>query len=147
MSALYRYLAQADVLELGPDEAYGDDAEEGDQKQRGGAGGGGLGRCAVEADHGRGDQADLREPADDGELEDAGSAAEGQQQHDPGEGHAAQLWAGDKGARGFEIGHGDDQPHGQREAGDNAEIGEGVHGVEAGVKAAHLVSDGSPKLL
>ena len=36
-------LAQADVLELRPDQADGDDAEEGDQKQRRGAGRGGFG--------------------------------------------------------------------------------------------------------
>ncbi len=134
--------AEADVFNLGPGEADGDDAEEGNDEEHGGAGGGGFRGGSVKAGQGGGDETDLGEPADDGQLQNAGGAAEGEQQDAFGQVHAGQWGAGGEGARGGEVGAGNEQPHGDGEAGGPGEVAEGANGIEAGVEGADLVSNG-----
>jgi hypothetical protein len=75
MFALYRYLAQADVIKLCPYQSDGYDAEKCSEQQNSGTSSCGLGIRADEAGNCGGDDSDLSEPAEDRQLKDAGSAA------------------------------------------------------------------------
>lgn len=147
MLAFVGDFAEADVFELGPDEADGNDAEEGDEEKGGGAGGGGLWGDVEEFAECGGDGADLGEPAEDGELEDAGTAACAEDDHALRQGHLGELGAGDEGGCRLKVGEGDEGPHAEGEAEGEGQVERGAERVKAGAKAADLVADGVAKAL
>src|ERR1035437_8573007 len=135
--------AQAYVLKAGPDEAYGDDGQEGGEQQDSRTSRGSLSIRAKKAGQRGGDDSDLGEPAKDWKLKDARTATGNHEENASGWRDGSQR----KRLATFEVGSGNQQPHGDGERGGDTELSEGAHGIESGVEGANFFSDRDPELL
>ena len=88
---------------------------------------------AQDSDDGCGDRADLGEPADDRELEDAGAAAGNHEEHALLHRGGDQLGRRIEGPACFQVGEGDDNPHGDGKARGDGEVRAGAHHIETGM--------------
>src|SRR5450631_745434 len=143
MFAFRGYFAQAYVLKAGPDEAYGNDGEEGGEQQNSRARSGRLSVRTKKTGQCGGDDSDLCEPAKDRKLKDACSTTGDHEENASGWRDGSER----KRLAAFEVGCGNQQPHRDGESGGDTELSEGAHGIESGVESANFLSNRRPELL
>ena len=110
------------MLKLGPDEAYGHDAQESDEQKRCRTGRGCFRRHVEETSESNRDCGNLGEPSNYWQLHDTRDTTADHQYQAPAQGYRRLLSNWDEGLSSFKVGEGNQAPHGERETKGNGKI-------------------------